>query len=55
MNNEISRDYDQIRLEAIRDLDDLVEFGNPVEGGTHMQIGEHRDVQTRQVCIPIRQ
>jgi len=41
MNDEISRDDDQVWFQTVRELDDLLEFRYPVEGRADMQIGEH--------------
>jgi len=39
LNNEITRDDNQVGFETVCEFDDLVEFRNSVEGGTNMKVG----------------
>ena len=50
LNNQITEDNNNVRFRGVRAGDDLTNFGQTVEWGSHVQVGKYRDAKRPGGC-----
>jgi hypothetical protein len=53
MDHEITGNEDEIRRQAVRGVDDLLQLAEPIEGRADVPLGEHGNTEARELRAPV--